>query len=93
MSALPFLHFHSNIYKLIYKEYEREISYRIPRSRIRETLAIYFLENHVELSLDEYSGDRTASDMAGAVIRKFLSANVNIKKLHFYIDICTTTNR
>lgn len=62
--------------QLIYKEYEREISYRIPRSRIRDALAIYFLENHVELSLDEYSGDRTANDMAGAVIRKFLSKEI-----------------
>lgn len=67
---------YSDCIQLIYKEYEREISYRIPRNRIRDTLAIYFLENHVELSHDEYSGDRTANDMAGAVIRKFLSKEV-----------------
>lgn len=67
---------YSDCIQLIYKEYEREISYRIPRNRIRDTLAIYFLENHVELSNDEYSGDRTANDMAGAVIRKFLSKEV-----------------
>ena len=30
----------------------------------------------MELSHDEYSGDRTANDMAGAVIRKFLSKEV-----------------
>ena len=30
----------------------------------------------MELSYDEYSGDRTANDMAGAVIRKFLSREV-----------------
>ena len=59
--------------QLIYKEYEREISYRIPRNRIRDSLAIYFLENHVELSSEEYSGDKTANDMAGAVLRKFLA--------------------
>lgn len=59
--------------QLIYKEYEREISYRIPRNRIRDTLALYFLENHVELSAEDYNGDRTANDMAGAVIRKFLA--------------------
>lgn len=53
---------YSDCIQLIYKEYEREISYRIPRNRIRDTLAIYFLENHVELSYDEYSGDRTAND-------------------------------
>ena len=33
--------------QLIYKEYEREISYRIPRNRIRDTLAIYFLEQKI----------------------------------------------
>lgn len=62
--------------QLIYKEYEREISFRIPRNRIRDTLAIYFLEHHVELSEDEYDGDKTANDMAGAVIRKFLSKDI-----------------
>ena len=64
---------YSDCMQLIYKEYEREISYRIPRNRIRDTLSVYFLENHVELSEDEYSGDKTANDMAGAVIRKFLA--------------------
>jgi hypothetical protein len=67
---------YSDCIQLIYKEYEREISYRIPRNRIRDALAIYFLENHVELSQDEYSGDRTANDMAGAVIRKFLAKEI-----------------
>lgn len=62
--------------QLIYKEYEREISYRIPRNRIRDSLAIYFLENNVELSNEEYSGDKTANDMAGAVLRKFLSREI-----------------
>lgn len=59
--------------QLIYKEYEREISYRIPRNRIRDSLAIYFLEHHVELSNEDYSGDKTSNDMVAAVLRKFLS--------------------
>lgn len=67
---------YSDCMQLIYKEYEREISYRIPRNRIRDTLALYFLENHVALSRDEYAGDQTANDMAGAVIRKFISKEV-----------------
>lgn len=62
--------------QLIYKEYEKEISYRIPRNQIRDSLAIYFLENHVELSYEEYSGDKTANDMANAVLRKFLSREI-----------------
>ena len=82
--------------QLIYKEYEREISYRIPRNRIRDTLAIYFLEHHVELSEEEYTGDKTANDMAAAVIRKFISKeiifeiNENLKKsgTKLFIDEC-----
>lgn len=62
--------------QLVYKEYEREISYRIPRNRIRDSLAMYFLENHVELSNEEYNGDKTANDMAAAVLRKFLSKEI-----------------
>ena len=62
--------------QLIYKEYEREISYRIPRNRIRDSIAIYFIENHVELSNEEYSGDKTANDMASAVMRKFFSKEI-----------------
>jgi hypothetical protein len=38
---------YSDCLMIIYDEYEREISYRIPRNRIRESLAIYFLENHI----------------------------------------------
>ena len=34
--------------QVIYDEYDREISYRIPRSRIRDAVAIYLMENHVQ---------------------------------------------
>ena len=34
---------YSDCLELIYNEYEQEISYRLPRSRIRDTLAIYLL--------------------------------------------------
>lgn len=62
--------------QIIYGEYEREISYRISRNRIRDALAMYFMENHLELSGEEYDGDRTANDMAAAVIRKFASPEI-----------------
>ena len=62
--------------QLIYKEYEREVSYRIPRNRIKDTLSLYFLENHVELSQEEDCGERTVNDMVNAVIRKFLGKDV-----------------
>lgn len=35
--------------ELIYRQYEREITYCIPRNQIRDALAIYLLENHVSL--------------------------------------------
>jgi hypothetical protein len=67
---------YSDCILIIYGEYEREISYRIPRSHIRDSLALYFMENHIELSGDEFSGDRSASDMASSIIRKFSSEEV-----------------
>lgn len=42
--------------ELIYRQYEREISYCIPRNRIRDSLAIYLLENHVSLDVDQEAG-------------------------------------
>jgi hypothetical protein len=38
--------------ELIFREYEREVSYRIPRDRIRDAIAIYIAENHIK-ALDE----------------------------------------
>jgi hypothetical protein len=64
---------YSDCILIIYAEYEREISYRIPRSRIRDALALYFMENHIELSGEEFSGDKNAGDMASSIIRKFSS--------------------
>lgn len=62
--------------QLVYAEYEREVSYRIQRNRIRDALSLYFLENHVELKDEDGLGDKSANDMAGAVIRKFSSKEV-----------------
>jgi len=38
--------------ELIFREYEREVSYRIPRDRIRDAIAIYIAENHIK-ALDD----------------------------------------
>ncbi len=62
--------------QLIYREYEREISYRIPRNRIRDVLALYFLEHHVSLSAEEGLPEVSTGDMASAVLRKFCSKEV-----------------
>lgn len=42
--------------ELIYSQYEREISYCIPRNQIRDALAIYLMENHVSLDVDQEIG-------------------------------------
>ena len=62
--------------QVIYDEYDREISYRIPRNRIRDALAIYLMENHVQLEDEKLSENRNYNDMAGAVIRKLSSQDV-----------------
>ncbi len=62
--------------QVIYDEYDREISYRIPRTRVRDALAIYLMENHVQLEDDGASENRNYNDMASAVIRKLSDRNV-----------------
>ncbi len=62
---------------LIYGQYEREISYRIPRNQIKDSLAIYLLENHVSLDADQETGPiKTHGELASAILRKFCSKNV-----------------
>lgn len=56
--------------QVIYDEYDREISYRIPRSRIRDALAIYLMENHVQLEDEKFLENKNYNDMANTVIRK-----------------------
>ena len=62
--------------QLIYQEYEREVSYRIPRSRIKDTLAIYFSETHAEFSPEENMEGKSAGEKANEVIRNFTSKDV-----------------
>ena len=62
--------------QVIYDEYDREISYRISRSRIRDALAIYLLENHVQLDDEKLSENKNYNDVANAIIRKFSDKDV-----------------
>lgn len=62
--------------QVIYDEYDREISYRIPRSRIRDALAIYLMENHVQFEDEKLSENRNYNDMANTVIRKLSDQDV-----------------
>ena len=60
----------------IYHQYDSEISYRIPRVRVRDALAVYLLENHVERLDDETEIDANYNVLANAVIRKFCSRDI-----------------
>lgn len=64
--------------QIIYEQYDREISYRIARGRIRDALAVYLLENHVDFvdAQDEAEGKKNHNDMANAIIRKFCSKEI-----------------
>lgn len=45
----------------IYSEYEHEISYRIPRERIRDAVAGYLLDNHIEIDEPELAAAGSVS--------------------------------
>lgn len=68
---------YSQCLRIIYEQYEREISYRIPRNQIRDVLAIYLLENHVSLDGDDESEPiKNHTDLASSILRKFCAKNV-----------------
>lgn len=61
---------------VIYRQYEKEISFRIPRDQIRAALSLYLLENHVELKNEEditQENVSNANEMANFIVRKFIS--------------------
>lgn len=70
--------------QIIYEQYDREITYRISRNRIRDALAAYLLENHVELwdQEEEFTDskrskyDKNYNDMANGIIRKFCAREI-----------------
>lgn len=69
---------YSDCLQIIYEQYDREISYRIVRSRIRDAIAAYLLENHVDfIELQEKTGARkNYNDLANGIIRKFCSKEI-----------------
>lgn len=69
---------YSDCLQIIYEQYDREISYRIIRSRIRDALAVYLLENHI-MSLEpeeEQETEKNYNEMANYIIRKFCSKEI-----------------
>ncbi len=63
---------------VIYEQYDREITYRISRNRIRDALAAYFLEHHIHYidAEDEQGEGKNYNDIANGVIRKFCSKDI-----------------
>ena len=57
---------------LIYHEYDREITYRIPRSQVRDALAVYLMEHQVEKLEDEPEENTNYNEMANACNPPFL---------------------
>ncbi len=59
--------------ELIYSQYDKEISYRLERSYLRDVLASFLLEHHLDLS-DEENTATAGNDEANFVLRKFISS-------------------
>ena len=58
--------------ELIHNQYDKEISYRLERSYLRDVLAAFLLENHLDLS-DEDNNSTSGNDEANFVLRKFIN--------------------
>lgn len=65
---------YSDCLKIIYEQYDKEISYRISRDKIKDALANYLLENNIN-QIDE-NKDVNYSELASAIIRKFCSSEI-----------------
>ena len=59
--------------ELLFSQYDKEISYRLERAYLRDVLAAFLLENHLDLS-DEENLMSSGNDEANFVLRKFISA-------------------
>lgn len=67
---------YSDCLMIIYHEYDREITYRIPRERIRDSLTVYLLENHINYIEDNLEDNKNYNSIANAIIRKFCSKDI-----------------
>lgn len=60
----------------IYRQYEHEISYRIPREIIRDAVGVYLLDNHIRIEDPDISENANPTDVASAILRKFCAPEV-----------------
>lgn len=58
----------------IYEQYSSAVSYRLPRTDIRDSLAFYLLQNHIELNDDGTEDIPAGNDQANFIIRKFCAS-------------------
>lgn len=58
----------------IYEQYNTSVSYRLPRTDIRDSLTLYLLQNHIELNEDGTEDLSAGNDQANFIIRKFVQA-------------------
>lgn len=58
----------------VYGQYSSAVSYRLPRADIRDSLALYLLQNHIELKEDGTEDLSAGNDQANFVIRKFVAS-------------------
>lgn len=58
----------------VYGQYSNAVSYRLPRADIRDSLALYLLQNHIELKEDGTEDLSAGNDQANFVIRKFVAS-------------------
>lgn len=67
---------YSDCLREIYLLYEQQISFRLPRSTVRNALSVFLLENHVCLEDEEGEEIKTSADMASTILRKFSDESV-----------------
>ena len=63
---------YSDCLELIYSQYDKEISFRLERSYLRDVLAAFLLQNHLNLSEEENTAT-AGNDEANFVLRKFIT--------------------
>jgi len=71
---------YSDCLQIIYEQYDREISYRIVRNRIRDAIAVYLLENHVDFVETE---EDTRNSIGGIFAAACKAGAGGVFQLHF----------
>lgn len=60
----------------IYEVYDQEITYRIPREKVRNALEQYLMDNHIEIEDPDFTGDSTPRNIASQILHKLSQPEV-----------------